>query len=866
MPIPARYFHGSSVHGPVTASAARNFREVVEALRICPTLPLTRADFMALPKRERNEAKQVPFFVPAVFDQSPSKRTYERALHCNLLCLDLDEDKDGSCPAAPFYHNPQALQLALQGFNFAAHTTASSTPEKPRMRIYVDAENIPIEQYPAAVATVAKMLGLPSLTKESKVACQPMFLPVLFSDSGEDDHPLIAWSIDGRPFQPSDITGHSADYKNGSNGTNGKNSHAPSSDGLEFLRAAVPEVTLAVAKDALSYISPDCDYFQWLEMAAALKHQFDHTKPDEAYALFDEWSAEGSKYESSDETKAKWDSLRPTPHGRAPVTIRSLLHKAVQAGWNDSKVKQSCFNEVVRWMEEVLTFSDLIDHAVSKILGCPLLSSTQEDLLVNMVCKQAKTRFAFSISPTAIRKDLAKLKEKTKPQAPAEKSKEPLWAKGVVYVSASQEFYRHRTGEKYKPAAFDASYERWLLPTEQNLREAGLPITAATMSKAIVPPSTYALNFLKVPTVYDYAYDPSRPTEMFFTRQGRRYVNTYHPTYPDLDPKHAAEAGALLQAHLVNLIREPNYRRILTDFLAFQVQSPGRKIRWAVMIQGAEGCGKTFLAELMKAVLGREHVKTIDGAAIKGNWNEWAFGHQLVVLEEVRVAGTNRHEIMNALKPLITNDDISMNERFRNNRDVENISNYILFSNNHDALSITGNDRRYFVLKSPLQSKGQVLALGKNYFPPLFAMIRDHPGAMRSYLSDWQISPEFQPDDHAPRTSYAAEMAQDSASELTATLRRMLLDGEHPLIQYDIVSAKVLLELLELEEGIRTTAQALGHALREEGFQQIGRHLIGTERHYLWVRNGVSPAGAVEEAADRVKRNATRLDMQILFT
>ncbi len=383
--MPPRYFQGVSVHGPVSASPASSFREVVDALRILAPLDISRASFLALNKKERNEKKQVPFLVPAVFDQSPSKRTSEHALHCNLIFLDLDEDKDGKCPAAPFYNNPKSLEVALAGFNFAAHTTASSTPEKPRMRIIIDSANIPIERYADAVATIARMLGLPTLTRESKVPVQCMFLPVQFSDSTDEDHPLIAWRIDGRAFTEADIDDSAHHPKSSqANGSNGKNGHLSTTpaDGLEFLRSPVPEVTLQIAKDALSHISPDCSYFDWIETAAALKHQFDHSHPDKAYELFDEWS------------------LRPTPVGRCPVTIRSLLAKAVTNGWNDTKVKQSCFSEVVRWMEEVQTFTELIDHAVSKILACPLLSSTQEDLLVNMVCSQSKKRFAFSISPT----------------------------------------------------------------------------------------------------------------------------------------------------------------------------------------------------------------------------------------------------------------------------------------------------------------------------------------------------------------------------------------------------------------------------------------------------------------------------------
>ncbi len=518
-------------------------------------------------------------------------------------------------------------------------------------------------------------------------------------------------------------------------------------------------------------------------------------------------------------------------------------------------------------MEEVNTITELMEKGVHKILATPLLSAVQEDVLVHQLCTHAKKRFAYTISATAIRKDIARTKNEINAQEkPAEKIREPLWAKGVCYIAAAQEFYRHRTGEKFKPEAFNASYSRWLLPSEDNLKDAGIPVTPATLSKPIVSPNDYALNHLKIAAVYDYAYDPSQPMDMFFVSRGKKFVNTYSPTYPELDIKNAEKAGALFQTHLGNLIAEPDYRRILTDFMAFMVQQPGRKARWAVLIQSVEGAGKTYLAEVMKAVLGAEHVKTISGASIKSGYNEWSFGHQLVVLEEVRVAGTNRHEIMNALKPLITNDDISINEKFRNQRQVANISNYILFSNHHDALALTPGDRRYFVIKSPLQHKSQVLALGESYFPPLYAMLRDMPGAMRAYLDTWDISPDFRPDGHAPRTTYVTDMVNDSANDLTSAVRRLLMEGDFPLVQFDIVSAKSLMDVLQIEEGItRATAQQLAQVLREEGFQQVGRHLFGTERHYIWSRRGVDPSAVVGIAAQRLKNGAKNLCMDLVY-
>lgn len=878
MPSSPRYFQGQTLTGLVSASVACSFSDVVELLNVCPTLPLTRKAFLELPEKQRNEAKQVPFFTPACFRESPSKRVYDQATHCNLIILDIDPEKEhrdgkwietGRCPAAPFVKDPDLLYQALAGLNFCAHTTASSTPAKPRMRVYVEANEIPIEEYPQAVAYVAKLLGLSSITKESKVAVQPMFLGVQFKDDTEEQHPMLAHEVGSRAVERKDYAGQS-DMGIPISGTNGKNGHHPTPDGLEFLRAPMPEITLAIAREALSHISPDCSYHEWLEIAACLKHQFSPHQEEEAYELFDEWSAGSeSKYASADETRAKWDSLRPTPVGREPKTIRSLLRAAAQAGWDDEPVKAKGYNALIAWMDTVETPTKLLEQGIRKILAAPQLSSTQEGALLDQLRVHAKDHFQHRASLTDLRKDLNTLraKQQTAVQVQEQKKKKaPAWASGLCFVTVPKEFYRPSNGEKYKPDSFNLKYARCLLPTVKDLVAQGLPATDTALATPTMQPTDYVMNSLQVPCFYDYAYCPSQPNEMLFVHEKRKYVNTYAPTYPEPDPAHSAEAGKLFQAHLRNLIKEPEYQRILTDFLAYMVQFPGQKIRWAVVIQGAEGAGKTYLAEVMKAVLGRRHVKMVDGTLITSGWSEWTFGYQLAVIEEVRVVGSNRHDIMNRLKPWITNDDIPINEKFRSSRDAQNITNYLLFSNHHNCLTITENDRRYFILKSPLQSKSQVLALGKDYFSTLFNFLNSYPGAMRQWLLDWKISESFSPHAQAPRTTYAAEMAQDSASELTAAVRRVIAEAEHPLTQYDIVSAKALLDILTIEEGLKANAQQLGHVLREEGYHQIGRHLIGTERHYLWVRQGVDAQQAPKDAALRLKAGAKNLCTELLFT
>lgn len=871
-----RYFQGSSVTGPVKASAARDFREVIDALRMCPSLNLNHGDFLALDEKKRNDAKQVPFFTPAVFKESPSKRVYEQALYCNLIFLDIDPEKElrngkwvetGRYPAAPFVNDPDSLYTALAGLNFAAHLTASSTPEKPRMRIIIDADKIPLSGYVRAVMAIAAMLGLPSITKESKVAVQPMFLPVMFADSTEANHPLIAWTLEGKTFNM-EMVGDSL-FPEFDQQTPHKirSSGDPSLDALEFLRAPVPEITLVAAKEALFAIDADVSRAEWLNCAAALKHQFSPAQEDEAFDLWDEWSQTGQKYGGAKEMQTIWNSVRQSPVGRVPVTIRSLLRAAAATGnWDNKKIKKSLFENLVTWLETAESANALINEGPKRIMSTPLLTNAEEDILVGMLCKQVKTRFLYTISATAIRKDLKRVQAEIRSQEkPSEKQKEPMWAKGVCYCVARHEFFRHRTGEKYAPESLNSAFSRFLLPSEDSLKEAGIPVTPASLSRPIVTPHDFALNNLKITTVSDYAYDPSQPTEMFFVDRGRRFVNTYSPTYPQPDQSKAAEAGEILNAHLANLIAEPEYRRTFLDYLAYMVQFPGRKIRWAIFMQSAEGAGKTFFAKVMQAVLGHEHVRILAEGAIKKGYTEWSFGHQVVIVEEVYIGGANRYAVMNVIKPLISNDDTSIEQRFRDTNQVTNITNYILFSNHHDALALTPNDRRYFVVKSPLQQKSQILALGENYFVPMFDFVRDHPGGLRAFLLDWEISPDFRPDGHAPRTKYVAEMVSDSANDATAAVRRMLLEGDFPLLQYDIVSGQTVLQALQLEGLTRVTAQQVGSILREEGYTQIGRHMIGGERHYIWVRNGVDVRTAVDKAAVRFRANLTNLCMELLF-
>lgn len=828
----------------LSPSSARTFAELIKK-HIEPAfkLAMTREGYQALTTREEKlSAKDGHYLIPATIDsEEPSRAAEHRPGPCNLVFIDIDEAKD----ARPLISRPDSMLRALNEWSFAAYTTASSTPEKPRLRVVVDADSIPPDQYEQAVHFIASKIGLQEVTGESLKPKQPMILPSIFSDDDPDtQHPLIVSQLTGRALTVRDIAkletrvevAKSSVLKvQRAEGFHGENED----DGLQYLRAPLPGVTLEMAKEALSHLDSDKDYFLWIDMAAALKHQWGHDHPDEAFTMFDQWSMVGSqgKYIGSDESLSKWDSLRPTPKGRLPITIRSLIKKASEAGWNAAPTKEACFKAVQDWITlEAKTIQDFSVTALERVAALPAPTASEESMLLGAICSLLKERHGERVTKTDLAKDLKKLRDRRARAKDEAREKIPAWSIGWCYVTKDCKFFRPTTGQSINAEALNSAYSRELLPTKDWLESQGKEATPEESSRPTMFPADYLLNHQKCLVCDGYIYDPSSPNDVYSDdANGFRSVNYYQKCTTKPNPEAAAAASLMWLRHLSNLIKEPEYRTVLTDYIAYMVQFPGRKIRWAILIQGAEGCGKSYMVKILSTVLGEPNVRMINNDILRSTWTDWATGSQIVVLSEIHVAGQNRHDIMNRLKEAITDDRIPINQKGKDSRTVVNVTNYIGFTNHPDALAVGEGSRRWFVIKSPLQTPEQVKALGDTYFDELFQDLAQNPGGYRSLFEDWVISSDFTPDGRAPETIYLKEMIEDSADAVSSAIREMIRENEHPLIQADLISQTILKEYLDTKE----TAQYVTRILRENQYNLVfGRADINGIKHRLWVKSG----------------------------
>lgn len=851
-----KYFTGRSVSGSeaktLTQSDAGTFRELVQReINMPVALSVTRDEYHALPPAAQSKAKQVGYLVACTFATPTWEkgRKLEHAQECNLVFLDIDA-KDGVCPAAPFVAQPELLAERLGDFNFAAYRTISSTETAPRLRVMVDARAIPVDRYAEAAMTIAQLIGLPHITPESTIAVQPMFRPTVFADQDvEEDHPFLTSNLTGRPFTVADI---SLDLESMSGPSTGsrpavvRSTGDPVEDYFQFLQLPVPGVTLTTAREAMDIIGADCTRKEWINVAAGLKHQF-QDQLDAAFEVFDDWSSTGGdKYAGPDTTKADWRCLSAQPRGRAPVTIRTMLKMAAEKGWDGNGVKEVCYQAVSTWMMFTCKSGNhLIDEGVRQIAGCPLLSSLEEEQLMATLIATMRQRFEMPAPSLArIKKEVRKLRESLnhKKDDGAAVVVPPPWANGVAFVASTKEFCRQATRQIYDIVSLNAMYSVRLLPTLEDLQNQDVPATQTALHTPMYLPANYLLNHLNCQKVDDYDYDPSQPEKSVTERDSKLYLNIYRRSYRAPNESLASYAEDVLLEHVETLIKEQEYQRIVLDWMAYNVQNPGAKIRWAILLQGVEGCGKTFLLNAMRVVLGDDNVRLINSETIKRGWNEWAFGAQVVGVEELRVVGHNRHDVLNALKEPLTNDYVPINERNRGTRTARNVTNYLAFTNFHDALPLDEDSRRWCILKSILQKKEQLLEMRRanpGYFQRLFDMLTTHGPGLRHLLENWIIHKNFSPDGPAPVTTYLHDMVFDTSNDMEMAFKNLIDEGCNPLVRDDVVASGALMTVLKYEFGMEDIRGAtIANMLRKAGYGKVQgkRPTIGGVKQYVWAR------------------------------
>jgi hypothetical protein len=385
----------------------------------------------------------------------------------------------------------------------------------------------------------------------------------------------------------------------------------------------------------------------------------------------------------------------------------------------------------------------------------------------------------------------------------------PEWARDWVYNRSRNEFYNLKTGESINRTAFNAMHDRLLDEEDDDAYSA----------------ASFVLKSMQ--TVAGTMCWPC--SDQIITHCDLEYINTYRPhNVPAVEACDTDAKAAVKRVidHARNIVADEKDAEILLDFLAFVYQNPEKKVRWAVLLFGIPGNGKSFFVELMKRLLGH-NAREVAGTTVAQRFTGWAVDRLFIAIEEIRVPSKSKYEVLDKLKPLISNSEINVEEKGQDDRVVPNFASYMLLTNHDDALPLDESDRRYCIIETRHKSKAELPK--PEYFDALFAVLDTHIGEVAHYFATRQISASFNPNGRAPETRGRFRMIQESKSSHRLAVEAALEEIKSDVVNSDLVYVPALRdEEIWLADQL-PDQRAIGKQLKEMGFVKytVGKHLKG---------------------------------------
>jgi len=273
--------------------------------------------------------------------------------------------------------------------------------------------------------------------------------------------------------------------------------------------------------------------------------------------------------------------------------------------------------------------------------------------------------------------------------------------------------------------------------------------------------------------------------------------NTWRPS--DLEPIEGDPS--IFLEHMEYMFEGAAERNMVLDYLAWCVQNPAQKPNFALVIKGKQGTGKSFIGQVMERIFGPHNTGRPMNASIQSQFNGWARNVKLVVIEELMVKG--RVDLMNHLKPMVTDPIIEVNEKYQPTQRITNNCVILAFTNHDDALPVEDDDRRYAIAISEAFPKGD------EYYHRLFNWAEKEGGdaVIWDYLKKRDVG-KFNGKGRAPSTSSKSEMREASRSDYDAKWLH-LYQSSLPPFHGQYVAEQDLVDALPEKMQMRNTR---GHA------------------------------------------------------
>lgn len=839
----------------------RTWPKIVDLFRTPARRKITSATYASMSPKDRAASKNTGLFFGgdcSVNDKGVLHRGSDDLVSRSIVNLDLDDH----CADIWDEFQLNGELSAFAGMAYLIHSTRSSTPEHPKFRILIPLKKAasPAEYEPIARA-LAEMLDptMMACARESFTPAQGMYFPSVSSDQE-----YFFAEVDGEPFDtkaalkkyPADDASkwpkkpkeNVTEYDPGRRMTHpeDKKAQAPIICAVhrafsphEFIEEFLSDVYFSSgdrysphgATGAPSVRIYDGTYIQsdhGSDRAVGQHNTFDLGRIHLFGELDDdfetdsmspgEWPSYKAMCEfmlERDEVREHLAEIEDEIEGERNQGVMDMLGEldddeeddepAVDddeedlIGGTPVKKKAPTTEQVLAKVKKSIGKADSLtdlERRLEKIRALP--TDAFRDLHRDLVAPDVQKKFVEltgeKITKATARKMLAPTVENLRKQA--EGKPPPPWIQPWVYLSQDNKFLHLDTKELLPKEGFNARFAKeaadWTGPNN--------------LGMAKLAPADLAWSVFEVPKPYTTRYLPGGDT--LFAEEGALYANSYRSPNVESGGYKGSAGVKLLKRLLEDLFPEKAHRCMVMDFLVHCVRFPEKKLKYALLIKGSENEGKTLLADLVGKLLGGDNCAVINSDALREKHNGWVYEKLFCVIEEIRIPGREAEEVLNKLKPVITNSSIPVRRMGKDFTRERNFANLYLTTNDEDALRMEVDNTRYLVLFTRFRTNAEVKAWqkglreadGVEYPRELWDHIDKHPAQFLDAFAKYKFSEFYDADGRAPMTIFKQMMAEDGKTDERSLLEDVLESGMTPGISRDVLVWSAFRELLDARD------------------------------------------------------------------
>ena len=224
---------------------------------------------------------------------------------------------------------------------------------------------------------------------------------------------------------------------------------------------------------------------------------------------------------------------------------------------------------------------------------------------------------------------------------------------------------------------------------------------------------------------------------------------------------------------------------IIEQYIAYMVQYPGQKVKWAPVIVSVEGGGKGLLAKLISALLGHHNCNTqLDFSQMINQFSNILMGLQFGIINELDLSTKKSiKSASNSLKKFITDDVLTIELKQKPQIKIPFFANFMIFSNEEDCLHLTKEARRYLIIKIKHSQEAINSKLDTGFKDNILDALEKNNkklGYLLHHFQNVEIKDPKMFHRNAPKTDDFYEMVESSKPQIHRLLDERLQSNQWP--------------------------------------------------------------------------------------